>query len=332
MSPAPSTLIKFGIAAALLYLVFAFVPVREVAAALGQAAPAPIAAAFGVLLLERLAAGARTKILSDRVELKLSLYRICEIGIVSSFYGMFIPGELGGAAARWYKLSQPTGRRAQAVAVIAYDRLIDTLGLCGLGLALWLVDLPRVTPWAIGAVFAASFAALLAGIAASLHPAAGALALRLLSLEAWPRPLALVCDKLRKVLESARAMSGLSAGAMLALVALTIARHLLAIWITYLFALSVGLSVPFLVLGWVHCLVTIAAMIPISIAGLGVRQASFVLLLAPYGVAGSAAVAISFLELFMHVAIAAGGGLLELKNQFRAGGEGPVARPAAGDG
>jgi uncharacterized protein (TIRG00374 family) len=332
MTRALSWIVKLGIAAGILYFIFTIVPLSEVVTALTEADKAYVGLAFVVLAFERLAAGVRTKILSDRVGLGLSVYRICEISIVSSFYGMFVPGDLGGAAARWYKMSQPTGRRAQAVAAIGYDRVIDTVGLGMIGLVLWLVDVPRLTPIAIGLLFAGFSTVLLAAVGISLNRTTGALALRLLRHEGLPAGMSFVCDKLGKVLDSVQAFRGLGPGAVTALVVLTVVRHLLAIWIKYLFALSIGLSVPFVVLGWAQCLTNIATMIPLSYSGLGVREGTMVFLLRPYGVPGSGAVAISFLELIMTIVIAAAGGLFEIKNLFLAGRSSPVATSEPRDG
>ena len=52
----------------------------------------------------------------------------------------------------------------------------------------------------------------------------------------------------------------------------------------------------------------------VSFSGIGVREGTMVVLLQPYGVAGSAAVALSFLILIMNIVIAALGGLAEIKN------------------
>lgn len=69
-----------------------------------------VAAAFVVMFFERLVAARRIKILTDRLQMPLSALRIFNIKGVSTFYSLFLPGDLTGGAARWYRMSQPTGQ------------------------------------------------------------------------------------------------------------------------------------------------------------------------------------------------------------------------------
>jgi hypothetical protein len=59
--------------------------------------------------------------------------------------------------------------------------------------------------------------------------------------------------------------------------------------------------------------VQLAAQLPISIAGLGVREGTLVGVLPLYGVNPSAAVAFSFLLLARTIVLGIGGGLLEAR-------------------
>lgn len=77
-------------------------------------------------------------------------------------------------------------------------------------------------------------------------------------------------------------------------------------------------------IGWIRSLMNIITMLPIAFAGLGVREASFTVLMEPYGIPGSQAVALGLFTFIVHIVLAIIGGLLELRETFM-----PQRRPAA---
>jgi uncharacterized membrane protein YbhN (UPF0104 family) len=62
------------------------------------------------------------------------------------------------------------------------------------------------------------------------------------------------------------------------------------------YAWSLGLDVELAVIAFAAPLVSIATLLPVSIGGIGIREASYALLLAPYGVTTSQAVALGLLQ------------------------------------
>jgi len=79
----------------------------------------------------------------------------------------------------------------------------------------------------------------------------------------------------------------------------------LALWIAsvFAFARSLDLEVGMGVLASAASLVTLATLLPISIGGVGVREAGYVLLLAPYGVSSSEAIALGLLQYGAMIAV-----------------------------
>jgi len=76
---------------------------------------------------------------------------------------------------------------------------------------------------------------------------------------------------------------------------LSLSMHLLGVLSFYAFALSVGVDVSFIIIGWVRSFIHIVTMLPISFSGLGVREGTLIVLLQGYGVSASDAVGLSFL-------------------------------------
>ena len=315
---------KFSFGLAILYYIFRIVPFTEVVAAIASSDGTYLALAFLVLLLEKLVAAVRMKILSDQSGLSLSTYKICEIGIVATFYGMFVPGDLGGGVARWYKMSQPTKRRTEALAAITFERLVDTITLVGLGVLFFFLDMPANLTPLVGFGLLGLFFALILVYVIALNRSTASVLLKPLERQRAGLIVAFLRSETSKVLEAVARFRRLPPNQTIAVWSLSFARHILAILIKYLFVLSLGINIPFTVLVWVHCVVTIATMLPVSFSGLGIREGSMILLLRPYGVTGSSAVALSFMLFILQILIAATGGLLEIKNILRAARRPPV--------
>lgn len=308
---------KVGVTFALLFIILRYVPfgavVREMSGAIGGW----IAAGFALALLERLAASLRVKLLTDRLDMRLSIWKIFEINVVSIFYSTFLPGDLAGGAVRWYRMARPSGKRAEAFAAIVFERLIDTLALVFFGILFWFWNAPPFGSRLLDGVLLGLLALLIAGTAFALSPAASTLVRRLGSLIPWRKARDVLLEKSEKVLVSVRMFRRLSVGGMILLAALTTLRHMLSVLKLLCFALALGLALDFSAIGWIRSFVTILTMIPISFAGLGVREGSLVVLLQPYGVAGSLAVALSLFLFAAHLAFAVAGGLVEVYRMFR---------------
>jgi glycosyltransferase 2 family protein len=248
------------------------------------------------------------------MELALSTYRIFEISTVATFYGLFAPGELGGGAVRWYRMSRPTGRRAQVVAAIVVERIVDTIVLVVCGLAFWFLDSPPFDRTVVNVTLLAALAALvlLLALAVSAHTSA---AFRWsISWVPWEKVRGKLTTTAEKVFLSMRTLRDLSARQMAWLWVLSLARVLVAVVMLMCFAIGLGMHVDFVTIGWIRSFLNIITMLPISFSGLGVREGSLVLLLTPYGVPAALAVAFSLMHFFVYVVMATVGGLLEVKN------------------
>lgn len=99
----------------------------------------------------------------------------------------------------------------------------------------------------------------------------------------------------------------------------TLALSLLAqfgdIVIAYLFSLSFNIQLPFAAFMFIMPLVYIATVIPISLGGLGIREASFAGLMTLYGVDVTIAISISFLMYIVKVLVGVIGYVVYLKEK-----------------
>ena len=83
--------------------------------------------------------------------------------------------------------------------------------------------------------------------------------------------------------------------------------------------MGLDLSLDFVSLGWVRSVIRLVSMIPISISGLGVREATFVYLLKAYAILPEKAIALSLLVFAQRLVHAFIGGWFEFERHvFRA--------------
>jgi uncharacterized membrane protein YbhN (UPF0104 family) len=321
--------IKAIVTVVLLVLVFRAVPVARVFEAIRRASLSLFAAGFVAGLFALWASALRLKRLTGLQRMPISVRGHLAIHLSSAFYGLFLPGVLAGSVLRWHRMYAPGRNAAGALVVVLLNRLIATTATAAVGVLLW-----ALTGWgrgqvAAGAIMLAVLAGLLVLQAGLLLPGVAGWWVRFLDARWVPE---VVRGGFRHVALAIGHYRGLSARTGLEIVALAFAEEALGILAFVLFARSVGLAVAPVDLGWVRALVTLATTVPVSVAGLGVREGSLVLLLAPYGIAGAEAVALSTLVFVRALLLGLAGALVEAR-RWIAGRGGPshaTCGPAGG--
>lgn len=205
------------------------------------------------------------------------------LNFVGMFYSVLLPGQISGEVMKGIRLARGGAGTAEAVVSIGADRLtglaaLGVIGLVGLMLA------PRV-PVSEGMLWLAA-----AAVAAAAVP---------FVLKKLP-----LVDRLAAYSRSpvTLGIAFLQALIFQALVTLS----------NYFAAVSVGVDIPVVALAWIVAAVSLVHLLPISLAGLGVREGAYVVFLQQYGVPASDGLALSLAVFGVIVAQALLGGLLEL--------------------
>ena len=301
--------LKLAVSGGLLAVVFSMIPLDGVARSLLAARWELVALCLAVMFVAHYVKSIQMHLLTKPLGITLSPGRIFVINLITKFYGLFLPGIIAGGAIRWYHLSREDRKPAQAFAAIIMNRVLETSVILGLGLGFWLLDRNAGTVLSgrvLVPVVALSVLLYLLTFSRRVH----ALLLRWTALAAVPDRVA---QKLRKVLASLGQYEDLSRPEHLSIVVTVTLHHLLGLASLALLARAVGIEVGFATLGWIRSLVTIATLVPVTIAGLGIREASFVALLGPFGVPMSSALTLSLLVFGRGLAFAFAGGLLEAR-------------------
>ena len=121
-------------------------------------------------------------------------------------------------------------------------------------------------------------------------------------------------DKIVRFIEAMQQFRNLSLKNHFEIFGLLILYHGIGILSFYCFAKSLNINISIWAIGWIRSAMSLAIILPLSFAGLGVREATLVILLGYYGVLPSDSMALSFLFFLRNILSSLVGGLFELKN------------------
>ena len=260
-----------------------------------------LAATFVVMLATNLALGLRWHLILSAATPSPGPAALAKLVFVGLFFNQVLPTGIGGDVVRaWrcHKLGIPLG---SAVRSILLDRAWGYTVLVLLYAAA-LPSLLRALPdprerLGVAVVFAAAAAALVA----------------LVLLDRLPRPL-LRLRLIGPLVELAREARALlrQPGRCSAVLALSFVTIGLTVVAFKLVGDGIGSSVPFAVWAMVVPPVTLIQLLPVSLAGWGVRETALVVALGAFGVQAEAALAMSILMGLLTLAIGLPGALIWL--------------------
>ena len=301
---------------ALIGLLLWLVPLGEFRAVLAAIDPLLAAASLG-LVLPMAATKAAIFWLAATVQgLVFSFRQMLAIQLSAAFYTLVVPGQLGGTVSRWYKLQKPGRQPVEAAAVMLMARLLETGIASLLGLALAIAD-PVARSAGVVPILAMVFLAICGGglllVSAFGRRLGAALAARLPQ-SRWLAPLQRTLPRLRDAAWRARRMP---AGVIWRIILCSLLWNGLGILSIVLAAMAVGADVSWVTLGWMRSALAVILLLPLGWGGLGVREASVVAILQPYGVAPVLALTIGAIVSLRNILEAVLGGVVELAALWR---------------
>jgi hypothetical protein len=240
--------------------------------------------------------------------ISFSLRQITSINLVTSFYGLFLPTYLAGGLIRWHHFSRPDGKRAQALAAMVLSREVELLTTLGYGIVFYAMAVSSSQARPALITLAITLAAAVTIVMTTVSPVQHRIVRSILTRLRLPLGVITPALKVSKCLAD---FGRHGRRHHLSVLTLCIARNALGVtsFVYFARALHIGASVPDL--GWIRAVLDGVLTLPISIAGLGVRDASLVTLLTGLGVASSAALALSLVLLARTLLLALCGGLVE---------------------
>lgn len=305
--------VKILLLLALFGVLFWIAPLKDVIAALLAADPLLLVVGMLLGFLSTALTAAEIEPLTRSQGIRRSVWQILEINLAVKFYSQFTPTTLVGSGLRWYRLAQPGDKTAEALAALAFFRVLETFLTVTTGLAFWiLADQEQVQvnlAW-LGLMIAVIIGGWYAVTRKSLEMYAWIKAhgAGFLEQARW-RPLG---RRIEKVLTAVSAYARMPALDLLAAAGAGLLSVLVGIASGMYLAQAVGIEIGYLDMGWIQALVLLTAQLPFAVAGgLGLREVTLVATLATFGIAAELALAFSFLLFARGLLISLLGGALE---------------------
>jgi glycosyltransferase 2 family protein len=299
--------LKAAVSIALLWVLFSRVDVARLWSVARNASAPWLAAALALYLAMVLVSAWRWGLLLKAQGLHFSFARLTASFLVATFFNNFLPSNIGGDVIRIADTAPAAGSKTLATTVVLIDRGIGLLGL--------------VLMAALGATAGARFGGPGAGVGAGMLWAGFGLAAMiatpaLLMPEAFVRmlqPLRIVhrewvderLDRLTLALgrfrESPAAIAGCFAGAVV----------VQAVLVAYYLAIAHSMRIPigFVELAVIVPITFIVQMLPVSMNGFGVREATFGFYFSRLGLPLESALLVSFMGAALIMLFSLSGGV-----------------------
>jgi uncharacterized membrane protein YbhN (UPF0104 family) len=224
-----------------------------------------------LLLMQRLVLAWQTRLALAHAGVVLSTVRVFRIHLVSSFLSTVLPGELAGAAVSWHMFSKDSGRRSATAAALIYLRLVG-LSVLVLVSATCIFFEPRLL--ALNAHWLVLGAATIVGLPtlSFLSPTIARglekLSVLLTSRIPWVHLQSALANFWLSVHEFSKMSQRTQAAIWIAgfgAYGLAVAGGLVTLGATHIQA-------PFISIVWLIPVITLASLVPFTIAGFGVRE------------------------------------------------------------
>jgi uncharacterized membrane protein YbhN (UPF0104 family) len=265
--------LKIAVSVALLALLFSRIEVSRLWATARQASPLWLGIALGLFLISTIASTWRWRVLLDAQEIDVPFRRLFESFLVALFFNNFLPSNVGGDVIRISDTARPAGSKTLATTIVLIDRGLGLLGL---------VLVAALGATAAGAVHPAAIPIWPAWLWACFLLAAAASAPAVLAPDGFGRllqPLTVfhpewvgerintVTSVLARFRERPGALAECFGGAL----------FVQGLSVVYYFAVAYALrlNVSFWDLAVIVPLSFVVQLLPISMNGLGVREATF---------------------------------------------------------
>jgi glycosyltransferase 2 family protein len=299
---------QIAVSIGLLTYLMITIPMRDVLAALLGARPLWLVGSFALVGATNLLAALQMRAILAAQGMAFSVRQIAGINLITKFYGLFLPSYLAGGVIRWHHFSRPEGKRAQALAAMIFSREVELVTTLGYGIVFFLLAKSSVSASsALGTLFVTLAVAVLI-VLLSVSPAPHSLMRTTFARRPLPRRLT---ERFLKVSTCLVDFGRRGRGHHLWFLALCIVRNAFGVTSFICFAHALRITARPMDLGWIRAVLDLVLILPVSVAGLGVRDASLVTMLNHLGVASAAALALSFVLLGRTLFVALLGGLVE---------------------
>ncbi|MFW9929579.1 MAG: lysylphosphatidylglycerol synthase transmembrane domain-containing protein [Candidatus Thorarchaeota archaeon] len=301
--------IKIIISIILLAYLFSIIPVTEVVSSIKSAEIYLVLIGFILAAPISYLSALETQYLTKIQGMSLSVFEILKIHLVTSFYGLFLPGTLSGGAVKWYKFSK-YGNKFSAAAVVVFNRFLEVLIILLIGIIFSIPALFVANEEKLIFLLVLVFILLVVIYFALLNRKIINTTKRIIFIIPLPGYLK---GKVENFTDAMLQFQKMNLKDHLEILGLLFFYHGLGVLSFFCFAISVNIDLSIWIIGWIRSAMSIALMLPVSFAGLGIREGSLVFLFSKYGVLPDVAMALSLLFFSRNLLASLIGGVIEFK-------------------
>lgn len=269
------------------------IPLQQVYQALHKSEIKWFAIALIFILISLSLMSVRMKLMMQTQKINISLWDVFQIRLISFYYKLFIPGgALANIGILFYKFTQiRKDQKPEIISAIMFDRILATIGLSLLGLLCILISKPNLPPILISMLSLIFISTLAFIIFASNEKVSNIIE------EYLNKYNNEVSAKFTKFLYTINEFRKLTKPDLFCLIILAFMPHIFGIFAFAAISQSMGLHLSLLDWGWIRSVVILGTMLPISLAGIGIRDGILIFVLHQYSVTANTAWALSFLVL-----------------------------------
>lgn len=251
------------------------------------------------------------------MDMHFSVYAIFRIQMIATFYSLILPGDLLAGGVSWYKLSRPERKYIEAGALLIFFRLVQISCLVFIGLIVALGD-PQIgsTEFRTLIIFGL-LSIIFMWILFFSNQVTRIFDFIVNKVNGKVPFLKRFYETVEKFLNTILKFRALGVKRLLFVFGVSLFAQFLGLVFFFSLARAVGIQLPFFVIGWISTFVTIIQLIPISIAGLGIREASYAVLLNDYGISLEQAISFSITIFAVFIIVGLVGGVFELSDIYR---------------
>jgi hypothetical protein len=277
-------IIKLIVTGSLLYYIFyRYININDLLTAFSNIRPELFFVLLILLFANRVLLAYQTSYYFKKIfDIDLGINFVFKVQMISSFFAFVLPGELAGGLISWYMVSEKSGKKVDSAVVIIFLRLLSIITMISFT-AIGFVFEEKVESLGLQSyIFLIAVLSLLMFVPFVSSKAATAIKQFSLSivqvtlLKKWRNNLVKLNNKLW---DSVISCTNADQGSVLYTLSMTVMWYLLVILFFYLLMIMVGINLPFQVSVWLIGVITIVQYLPVSFAGLGVRDISIIYLL-----------------------------------------------------
>jgi glycosyltransferase 2 family protein len=256
---------------------------------------------------------AKYSVLIKNTSLDIPLFRLLLINFISRFYALFLPSAIGPEAVRWYKVTRKKEGKSFFLAATLTERAVFLMILISCGtVPFFLVDYPSITKLReqFSPLLVIGWLLTVFCLLYFFSPAVQSLGRNILR-KILPQARS---GKLKKFLDNF-SLRNLSASLFFWIVFWSIAWQLLFIFRVYFLFKAMGLPLSILDAMWMGSLVLLLQLLPITFAGLGVREGAYAYLFVIRNLPSEQGVLMGLLFFSQMLIFSGVGGILELSRR-----------------